>query len=446
MFKKLIVMALVLTLAVCAFVACGGPRETDPVTPETSAPQCNGEDIHDVEVEEALATCQMRGYRKETCKICGKVVVNTAYPKSACTPAAAATCTEDSICTVCGKVAEAAKGHDFDETTVAATCNAEGSVSKSCKVCGETETVSIPKLDHVLGTVTEEVAPADCSTPGYKKGTCTLCNQEVTVEIGASHAIKVGTKDVAAFTMNADGSFTATCTACKKEVTLTAKENLFALDFDEVDIKTELATLENAELFAITDASNAEGVCKTEGDRTVLSTANTNTKGAVFLDFDGSLLNGVTYYAVSFDVVHTKQGKNGTNSQGVTYESVLGFQPGYNEGKKVVTPGFDFFIKYDAETGRAGGVENATEATDANSVAVELNEWYHVVVVFTNVSEKATTFRASVYVNGTFVGGVPQRYMNDATVEAFQNAFCFRFSDSKASAPMYDNLRIDVLG
>ena len=114
MLKKLIMLALVLALTVCVLVACGGETETG--APETNAPETNApetepqetEHVHDLEVEEVAATCQARGYHKETCKTCGEVVVENAYPKTACTPVAAATCTEDSVCSACGEVIEQA--------------------------------------------------------------------------------------------------------------------------------------------------------------------------------------------------------------------------------------------------------------------------------------------------------------------------------------------------
>ena len=110
--------------------------ETD--APETDALQCNGEDIHAVVVEEKAATCQERGYKIESCSICGEIISESAFPKAACTPIAAATCTADSVCSVCGDVIEEAPGHTFgDAVVVEATCLAEGSKTQTCSVCGE---------------------------------------------------------------------------------------------------------------------------------------------------------------------------------------------------------------------------------------------------------------------------------------------------------------------
>ncbi len=73
--------------------------------------------------------------------------------------AKAATCTEagytgDEVCTVCGETVKqgetiAAKGHTWGEwkVTKAATTSAEGEQTRTCSVCGETETHKIPKLD-----------------------------------------------------------------------------------------------------------------------------------------------------------------------------------------------------------------------------------------------------------------------------------------------------------
>ena len=116
---------MIFTLAV-ALIACGAPAddtqtpETDPADTdvvvsesesETEAPACNGVDIHDVVVDEKPASCSDRGYRIETCKTCGEILFETAYPKQTCTPSGEATCTSASVCTQCGQVLEAAKGH-----------------------------------------------------------------------------------------------------------------------------------------------------------------------------------------------------------------------------------------------------------------------------------------------------------------------------------------------
>ena len=111
--RKLLVLALVLALFVCAFAACGDGTDTETNLPgtdsETDAPVSDTEDpgketedpgeecTHELEVEEKLATCTDRGYKKEVCKLCGEIVSETAYPKAAHTPTAAATWWERSI-------------------------------------------------------------------------------------------------------------------------------------------------------------------------------------------------------------------------------------------------------------------------------------------------------------------------------------------------------------
>ena len=90
-------------------------------------------------------------------------------------PAKAPTCTEngtsgDTLCAVCGKkLADGqvtpATGHKFGEwaSTKDATCTETGTESRTCSVCGATETRETPALGH-----------------DYKNGTCTRCGAKLT--------------------------------------------------------------------------------------------------------------------------------------------------------------------------------------------------------------------------------------------------------------------------
>ena len=58
-----------------------------------------------------------------------------------------ATCTEAATCTVCAHKEGEALGHSYVETNrVDATLEAEGSITSTCSVCGDTKTETIPKL------------------------------------------------------------------------------------------------------------------------------------------------------------------------------------------------------------------------------------------------------------------------------------------------------------
>jgi hypothetical protein len=102
------------------------------------------------------------------------------------------TCTEegkksDLICAHCGKLMTegekiAATGHAWGEyvVTTAPTCNAFGVQTRTCSVCGETETdSSVPKVEHTFGewkVTTEPTVEAE----GVETRTCSGCGQEET--------------------------------------------------------------------------------------------------------------------------------------------------------------------------------------------------------------------------------------------------------------------------
>lgn len=102
------------------------------------------------------------------------------------------TCTEegkksDLLCSHCGKLVTegekiAATGHSFGEyvVTTAPTCDAFGVQTRTCSVCGETETDnSVPKVEHTFGEwkVTTE---ATTEAEGVETRTCSGCGQAET--------------------------------------------------------------------------------------------------------------------------------------------------------------------------------------------------------------------------------------------------------------------------
>lgn len=429
--KKLLLVLLVLVVAL-AVVACGGPAETGdgetnaPETnaPETNAPKCNGEDIHDVEVEEVLATCQTRGYKKETCKTCGELVTETAYPKTACTPTAAATCTEASVCSVCNEVVEAAKGHTWGEAQVtAATCTADGKSVTTCSVCNATEETVLSMVDHVIGTVTEEVAPTSCSQKGYKKGTCATCNTEVTIDLVIAHDYANNS-----FVIAEDGSISGTCNTCGEQGTL-ALDIALKLDFENTDLKTEIAANEKGEFFTVTDTTNAKGVFEAAGDRTVLSTS-----APAFIDFDPNLFVGTSYYVVSFDFSY-----NAEKDYGTTRPSLFAFVPGWSQDGTVKNPTMSWgtCAKFDTGSMKLAAVSsNGAEITDANSIDITLGEWHTMTVVVNNTTGARNVYIDGVYKNTPTKDGV----IDAATIEKYQY-FCIRFNDQSGNKPQIDNFR-----
>lgn len=432
--KKVLLVLAILVLAV-AMIACGDPAETDaPDTniPETNAPETDPpetEHVHDLEIVDVPATCQTRGYRTETCKTCGEEVVNTAYPKTACTPVAAATCTADSVCSVCGEVVEKALGHTFGEAVVvAATCKADGSSTTTCSVCNTTEATVIPMIDHVIGTVTEEVAPTSCSQKGYKKGACVACGDEVTVDVVIAHEYAND-----GFVIDENGAISATCTVCGGNGAL-ALETVLKLDFENTDLRTEVAANEKGESFTVHDKTNSGGAFETVGDRTVLATSS----APAFIEFDPNLFVGSSYYVVSFDFSY-----NAEKDYGSTRPTLFAFIPGWSQDGAVKNPSMSWgtCAKLDTVNMKLAAVaSNGAEITDANSIDITLGEWHNITIVVNNTTGARNVYIDGVYKNTPMKDGV----INEANIEKYQY-FCFRFNDQSGNQPQIDNFKMYIV-
>ena len=441
--NKLMLVVLALALVVCLFVACGTPAETN--APETDAPETNAPETdapeteapvaetevhtHDLEIEDIPATCKARGYHKETCKTCGEVVAESATAKTECTPAGAATCTAASVCSVCGNEIEPAKGHSFGAAvTVAATCQAEGTSTKTCSACGEKVVETIAKVDHKMGDATDEVVPTVCGTEGYKKGACVYCGTAMEVKLSLAHAY-----DAATIVIGEDGSITGNCTNCSQKAAMELK-TLLSLDFENTDLATELAASPNAASFSTDDKSNSKATYMSEDGKTFMATS-----AAVFVDFDSDLILGKSYYVVSLDVCFNADAVNET-----TRPTIFAFVPGYNGGVKVAsTNEWGTCAKLDTTTMKLAAVaSNTAEVTDANSIDVPLGTWHNITVVVDN-----TKGAAHVYLDGKFVGTPRSNTLaiNEKTIEKYADSFCFRFTDLAINKPYIDNFRMYVV-
>ena len=405
---KLMVLALVLALFVCAFVACGGTTDTETQAPETQAPETQAPDseteapggdteaecTHEIVVDEKAATCSDRGYKKETCKLCGEVISETAYPKTAHTASGAATCDTDSKCTVCGEVLEAAKGHVWGEvTTTAATCTVAGKETKTCTVCNTTDVKELATLAHDIAEATEYV-PATCTTEGSKTGVCSLCGQTQTVVLPAAHVV-TDLGDLSALTF-VDGKIQAKCTACEAVVDVTA-EVRFALSFDEADVPTELAKYGDGFNYLLVYNGDQAGTVKyppvvtaypdaTDGHTSVLTTKH-NASPAI--TFKGELLADADYYVISFDWRATKYGNN-TNKIGAFGQAAKAFEGVAGEGDMV------YAFKVDRSN---GDLYDHSGKNKFGSAPAE--QWYKVIVVVDNESGTAYTYVDGVCVATT---------------------------------------------
>lgn len=410
--KKLLMVLFVLVLAVMV-VACGTPAETNapgtdapetnaPETnaPETNAPETNAPEtdcIHsDVEVDEVLATCTTRGYRKEVCKTCGETVSETAYPKTECTPGAPATCTADSVCSVCGTLIEAAKGHSASDTVVqdlgcsaVYACSGEG--------CTETITVVKENATHTLAEITTY------------DGTLAIVN----------------------------GKVCAPCSACGQNVPVSEDVRL-ALDFDKESIAAEFEALGNDKLSFYTKEDAAKGPAaqvKENGDRTVMYFAHANP---LFIDYDVSFLSDAEVFVISFDYCVGKAPYAPSNQV-----SLLSFVPGFKEGSAI--PGkscpWVHTIKFD-RTSLYFTDGKSTEPTQY--FQPEIGKWYTITIVVDNTFKDVG--KGYVFVDGEFIRATIENAGCTETVLNKYGGLCWRFGEmGNTHDPQYDNLRISVI-
>ncbi|MBQ5867474.1 MAG: hypothetical protein IIW56_12480, partial [Oscillospiraceae bacterium] len=140
---------------------------------------------YDTKIAETAPTCTVDGSETFACD-CGaeqvKTVVATGHENETVITKEA-TCTEEgsltSTCKKCGEVKTdviAVKAHAYDAgvVTTAATCTAAGVKTFTCVNCPATKTEDIPMLDHTYGegVVTTE---ATCTAEGVKTFTCVNC-------------------------------------------------------------------------------------------------------------------------------------------------------------------------------------------------------------------------------------------------------------------------------
>lgn len=450
--KKLVLLLVILALAI-ALVACGGPAETD--APETDPPETETnptetdpsepEHVHDVQVEELAPTCSERGYYSEVCKTCGETLSVTALPKIACTPSGEATCTADSVCTVCGAVLEAAKGHAWgDKQTVVSTCIAEGKETITCTVCQAVEEKVIPMISHVIGVADEE-KEATCSEDGYRTGACVMCEAVVTETLVAAHEYILES-----FFTAEDGTLMASCFICG-DVPVRSETRMH-LDFDK-DVEEELAAQEYADMLRLVDSKvspqykKASAVLTTNGDRTVLAPTL-----PVAIDFDGELLYDARYFMISFDFYISKipQPDDPSNPLRATlFNFVPGFQGGTqaSEGRinhanfTKLTYGQGFVF---SQYGMLTDITNGAVVVEAQP-----ENWYTFTYIVDNV-----TGEAYAYLDGQFIacpilddesdGLFAVNAENDKKYDGF---YCMCFGDGhvKKHGGQYDNFTISVI-
>ena len=171
------------------------------------------------------ATCTENGYSEHSCTRCGytetyKRTYSTGHTWGAGV-VVKPTCTEKGYtvytCTRCG----AASKFDWKDKaphawsawtqTKAPSCNAAGAESRSCTVCGKSETREISKLPHSF--TSETVAPS-CTEGGYTIKTCSVCGTSEKTDKTSSLGHDFKFTNTVAPTTSAGGYDLYTCSRC----------------------------------------------------------------------------------------------------------------------------------------------------------------------------------------------------------------------------------------
>lgn len=134
-------------------------------------------------------SCTSEGVERHTCRVCGRVVEQTAPPKAhnygEWNVIEEATCTamgtRERTCLDCGYAEKAKYGpvHDYEWKVVKEpTCDRYGTSKGVCKVCGNTTKVYPSALGHDYGERVK-VAPT-CTKDGYYISSCSRCTRKNT--------------------------------------------------------------------------------------------------------------------------------------------------------------------------------------------------------------------------------------------------------------------------
>lgn len=139
------------------------------------------------------ATCTSDRIEQHSCTICGKTVLNTVAgtkghkwdetPTVDIEPSCISVGSQSIHCSVCDARKDVevipAKGHQFTEKTVEATCTVSGKIIKTCETCGYVETtITKEALGHDFVAV-KTVAPT-CHDAGYIEYKCSRCDEGYT--------------------------------------------------------------------------------------------------------------------------------------------------------------------------------------------------------------------------------------------------------------------------
>lgn len=136
---------------------------TDSVSGYTFTQELPPTGNHSYVASVKAATCTEDGAITYTCSVCGDSYTETVPATGHVPSAAAATCTESVVCTVCGTVLSAATGHNY-VYQYDAVQNADGSFASfgtwKCEVCGDVIDATEGNAAYYYAQPEEEPAPA----------------------------------------------------------------------------------------------------------------------------------------------------------------------------------------------------------------------------------------------------------------------------------------------
>ena len=175
------------------------------------------------------ATCTESGLTEgKVCSKCQEILVaQETVPALGHTAGDEATCTDDQICTTCGKVLASALGHNPGEwiITMSAGCETDGERLQQCQNCRAiVGHETIPALGHTPG------AEADCENAQI----CTVCKVELAPAKGHTEVIDAYNAPNCTATGLTEGKH---CSVCNK--ILVKRETIPALGHTEKDAVVE---------------------------------------------------------------------------------------------------------------------------------------------------------------------------------------------------------------
>lgn len=169
--KKILAIVLMAAVLVCPAFASGEPAAQTaqaPAAAQTAQADCN----HDFKVDiTTAATCTEKGLLTYACAKCGLTYTVETVPTGHKPNAAAATCADAVVCTVCGTVLEPATGHTYSYQYDAEQ-NEDGSFATfgnwKCDTCGDVVPATEGNAVYYYGLQT--TAPASGEASGDASG------------------------------------------------------------------------------------------------------------------------------------------------------------------------------------------------------------------------------------------------------------------------------------